>query len=55
MLNIDTQIELINLSVKELRKNYYDLRSKKSKNLIKKFHKKTSKSTLGGAFFSKKA
>jgi tRNA(Ile)-lysidine synthase TilS/MesJ len=55
ILSTDTKIELINLSVKQLKKNYYDLRSKKVKNLIKSLNKKGfKKATLGGCIFSKK-
>ncbi len=54
-LNKDTKIALINESIKLLRKNYYDLRSKKVENLIKNFSNKNfKKSTLGGCIFFKK-
>ena len=42
-------------SIKKLKKNYYDLRSKKVVNLIKNLKKKNfKKSTLGGCIFFKK-
>tara|TARA_B100001063_G_scaffold103153_1_gene96264 strand:+ start:173 stop:1192 length:1020 start_codon:yes stop_codon:yes gene_type:complete len=54
-LNKDTQIAIINESVKQLKNNYYDIRSKKVENLIKKVNKRDfKKSTLGGCIFSKK-
>ena len=54
-LSKDTQIALINESVKQLKKNYYDLRSKKVNNLIKSLNKKDfKKQTLGGCVFYKK-
>tara|TARA_B100000963_G_scaffold116679_1_gene101685 strand:+ start:166 stop:1185 length:1020 start_codon:yes stop_codon:yes gene_type:complete len=54
-LNKDTKIALINESIKQLRNNYYDLRSKKVENLIKNFSNKNfKKSTLGGCIFFKK-
>ena len=54
-LNHDTKIALINESIKKLRKNYYDLRSKKVSNLIIHIDKKNfKKSTLGGCIFFKK-
>ena len=54
-LNYDTKIALINEAVKRLKKNYYDLRSKKIKILIKKFKRINFKrSTLGGCIFYKK-
>ena len=54
-LNNDTKIALINESVRQLKKNYYDLRSKKVLNLIKGIDKKNfNKLTLGGCIFSKK-
>ena len=47
---------LINESIKRLKKNYYDLRSKKVENLIKNLNKRDfKKSTLGGCIFFKKA
>ena len=54
-LNHDTKIALINESIKKIRKNYYDLRSKKVSNLIIHIDKKNfKKSTLGGCIFFKK-
>ena len=50
-----TKIDLINEAVKQLKKNYYDLRSKKVQNLINILNKKGfKKSTLGGCIFFKK-
>jgi tRNA(Ile)-lysidine synthase len=54
-LKNDTKIDLINEAVKQLKKNYYDLRSKKVQNLINILNKKGfKKSTLGGCIFFKK-
>ena len=54
-LNMDIKIALINHSVKQLKSNYYDLRSKKVENLISSLDKKGFKnSTLGGCIFFKK-
>ncbi len=54
-LSKDTKIALINKSVKQLKRNYYDLRSKKVQNLIGNLDKKEFKSsTLGGCIFFKK-
>ncbi len=54
-LNKDIKIALINESVKRLKKNYYDLRSKKVENLIKKLDSREFKKTsLGGCVFFKK-
>ena len=54
-LGHDIKLALINESIKKLRKNYYDLRSKKVVNLIENLDKKTfKKSTLGGCIFFKK-
>ena len=54
-LNNDTKIALINNSIKKLKNNYYDLRSKKVENLIRSLDKKEFKnSTLGGCVFFKK-
>ena len=51
----DTKLALINASIKKLRKNYYDMRSKKVANLIESIGKKSfKKSTLGGCIFFKK-
>ena len=54
-LNDDTKIAILNNAIKLLKKNYYDLRSKKIKNLINNLNKKSfKKSTLGGCIFFKK-
>ena len=54
-LNNDTKIAVINHSIKQLKRNYYDLRSKKIENLISNLDKKNFKnSTLGGCIFFKK-
>tara|TARA_X000000950_G_scaffold240549_1_gene293662 strand:- start:845 stop:1870 length:1026 start_codon:yes stop_codon:yes gene_type:complete len=54
-LSNDTKMALINESIKRLKYNYYDLRSKKVDNLIKNLNKSNfKKSTLGGCIFSKK-
>ena len=54
-LRNDTKMALINESIKQLKKNYYDLRSKKVDNLIKNVNKKEFKKyTLGGCVFFKK-
>ena len=54
-LNMDIKIALINHSIKQLKSNYYDLRSKKVENLIRNLDKKDFKnSTLGGCIFFKK-
>ena len=54
-LNKDTKIALINMSIKQLKSNYYDLRSKKVENLIRSIEKKEFKNiTLGGCIFFKK-
>ena len=45
----------INESIKKLKKNYYDLRSKKVRNLINNINRGDfKKSTLGGCIFFKK-
>jgi tRNA(Ile)-lysidine synthase len=50
--DLEIQIALINESIRRLKNNYYDLRSKKVENLIKNFKKKNfKKSTLGGCIF----
>ena len=55
VLNTDIKIALINHSIKQLKSNYYDLRSKKVENLISNLDKKDFKnSTLGGCVFFKK-
>ncbi len=54
-LNNDVKIAVINESIKMLKKNYYDIRSKKVDNLIKNLNKDSFKrSTLGGCIFFKK-
>ena len=54
-LSRDTKMALINKSIKHLKNNYYDLRSKKVDNLIKNLeNRKFKKSTLGGCIFFKK-
>ena len=54
-LNNEVKIALINESIKQLKKNYYDLRSKKVQNLIQNISKYDfKKSTLGGCIFFKK-
>ena len=54
-LNKDIKIAVINQSIKLLKNNYYDLRSKKVENLINNLDKKNFKnSTLGGCIFFKK-
>ena len=54
-LGKDTKISLINESIKKLKNNYYDLRSKKVDNLINNLEKKEfKKTTLGGCIFFKK-
>ena len=55
ILSKDIKMALINESVKKLKKNYYDLRSKKVVNLINSIEKrKFKKSNLGGCIFFKK-
>jgi tRNA(Ile)-lysidine synthase len=54
-LNNEIKIAIINKSIKKLKKNYYDLRSKKVSNLIENINRVDfKKSTLGGCFFFKK-
>ena len=54
-LNLDTQIQTINKSIKMLKKNYYPPRSKKVINLIKRINDKNyRRSTLGGCLIDKK-
>ncbi len=54
-LNNDIKIELINESIKQLKKNYYSVRSKKVETLITNLNKRDFKrSTLGGCIFFKK-
>ena len=55
VLNNDIKISLINESIKKLKKNYYDLRSRKVDNLMKNLNKTDfKKCTLGGCVFIKK-
>jgi tRNA(Ile)-lysidine synthase len=55
ILSRDTKMALINESIKKLKKNYYDLRSKKVENLIINIEKKEfKKNSLGGCVFFKK-
>ncbi len=54
-LNNDIKIILINESIKKIKQNYYDLRSKKVERLIKNLKRADFKqSTLGGCIFFKK-
>ena len=54
-LKNDVKIALINEAIKKLKRNYYDIRSKKVHNLIKNLEKKDfKKTTLGGCIFFKK-
>ena len=54
-LNNDIKIALINDVIKKIKNNYYDVRSKKVKTLIKKLEEKDFKKlTLGGCIFFKK-
>ena len=54
-LNNDTKMAVINQSIKQLKSNYYDLRSIKVENLIRNLDKRNFKnSTLGGCIFFKK-
>ena len=54
-LNNELKIRLINNSIKDLKRNYYNPRSNKVLNLINKITKRDFKSsTLGGCIFSKK-
>ena len=51
-LDTELKIYVINKSIKILRKNYYNPRSKKVKNLIKNFEtKKFTRSSLAGCIF----
>ncbi len=55
LLNNDTKLAVLNESIKQLKKNYYDLRSRKVKNLIKIIDEKDfTRATLGGCIFFKK-
>ena len=52
VLDDEIKISVINESIKKLKKNYYNLRSKKVINLIKKLQLKSfKKATLGGCLF----
>jgi len=54
-LSKDTKIAIINVSIKQLKENYYDLRTKKIENLIKNLEEDNFKKyTLGGCIFFKK-
>jgi len=54
-LNKEIKIGVLNESIKKLKKNYYNPRSKKVKNLINNLESKNfKKSTLGGCLFIKK-
>ena len=54
-LNEDIKMAVINQSIKQLKNNYYDSRSKKVENLMINLEKKNFKnSTLGGCVFLKK-
>ena len=54
-LNEDIKMAVINQSIKQLKNNYYDSRSKKVENLMINLDKKNFKnSTLGGCVFFKK-
>ena len=54
-LNNEIKIALLNKAIKEIKHNYYDLRSKKVENLIKNLNTRNfKKSTLGGCIFTKK-
>ena len=54
-LNNETKIALLNESIKRLKKNYYDIRSKKVQNWIQSISKRDfKKTTLGGCVFLKK-
>ncbi len=54
-LSKDTKMVLINESIKKLKNNYYDLRSKKVNNLIINLERREFKKTsLGGCIFFKK-
>ena len=53
-LEKEFKIRVINNAIKELRKNYYNPRSKKVKLLIENLEQKNfSRATLGGCIFSK--
>ena len=53
--SLNIKIAVINQSIKQLKSNYYDSRSKKVENLISNLDKNDFKnSTLGGCIFYKK-
>ncbi len=53
--NNEIKMAIINEGIKQIKKNYYDLRSKKINNLIRSINKENfRKSTLGGCIFFKK-
>ena len=53
--NDDMKMAIINESIKLIQNNYYDLRSKKVRNLINNLNKESFKKlTLGGCIFIKK-
>ena len=55
VLSSDIKMAVINESIKKLKKNYYDLRSKKVDNLIRNIEKREFKKiSLGGCVFFKK-
>ncbi len=50
--NTEIKINILNEAIKKLKKNYYNIRSKKVLNLIKNLQKKSfQKATLGGCIF----
>ena len=54
-LNEEIKIRVINDSIRQLKRNYYNLRSRKVVNLIERIEKKNySKLTLGGCLILKK-
>ena len=54
-LNLELKIRIINDSIKILKKNYYNPRSKKVINLLNKFEEnRPSRATLSGCIFEKK-
>jgi tRNA(Ile)-lysidine synthase len=54
-LNIEIKIRILNESIKKLKKNYYNPRSKKVENLIRNLNSRNfKKSTLGGCLFIRK-
>ncbi len=53
VLNNEIKMNVVNRSIKKLKKNYYNPRSKKVINLILSFKRKNfKKSTLGGCLFT---